>query len=69
MIFVESSVPVRSIEAVQEAVRARGFEVAIGGELFSDAMGDPGTFEGTYLGMVTHNAETITSGLLGETEQ
>lgn len=65
-IFVESSVPVRNIEALQAAVEARGFAVAIGGELFSDAMGDPGTPEGTYVGMVRHNIDTIVGALLGE---
>jgi len=65
-VFIESSVPVRSIEAVQAAVRSRGFEVAIGGELFSDAMGDPDSIEGTYLGMVRHNIDTIVAGLLRE---
>jgi len=65
-IFVESSVPVRNIEALQAAVEARGFTVAIGGELFSDAMGDPGTPEGTYGGMVRHNIDTIVGALLGE---
>lgn len=65
-IFVESSVPVRTIEALQAAVRAKGFEVAIGGQLFSDAMGDPGTPEGTYIGMVRHNIDTIVGALLGE---
>ncbi len=58
-LFIESSVPVRTIEAVRNAVRSKGFDVSIGGQLFSDAMGDPGTFEGTYLGMVTHNIDTI----------
>jgi manganese/zinc/iron transport system substrate-binding protein len=65
-IFIESSVPVRTVEAVQAAVRARNFELAIGGELFSDAMGDRGTAEGTYIGMVRHNIDTITGALLGE---
>jgi manganese/zinc/iron transport system substrate-binding protein len=59
-------VPVRNVEAVQAAVRARGFEVRIGGELFSDAMGSAGTVEGTYVGMVRHNIDTIVSALLGE---
>jgi manganese/zinc/iron transport system substrate-binding protein len=67
-IFVESSVPVRTIEALQAAVQAKGFDVAIGGELFSDAMGSPGTPEGTYVGMVRHNIDTIVSALLGELE-
>ena len=62
-IFVESSVPERNIRAVQEAVAARGWSVAIGGELFSDAMGTAGTFEGTYIGMVTHNLNTIVNAL------
>lgn len=65
-VFIESSVPVRNVEAVQAAVRSRGHELEIGGELFSDAMGDPGTAEGTYIGMVKHNINTIVSGLLGE---
>jgi manganese/zinc/iron transport system substrate-binding protein len=47
-------------------VQAKGFEVGIGGELFSDAMGDWGTEEGTYLGMVRHNVDTIVGALLGE---
>lgn len=64
-IFVETSVPQRAIEAVQAAVRARGFEVQIGGELFSDAMGDPDSPEGTYIGMVRHNIDTIVSALRG----
>lgn len=65
-IFVESSVPIKNIQAVQEAVKAKGWAVEIGGELFSDAMGDAGTFEGTYAGMVTHNIDTIVSALLGQ---
>jgi manganese/zinc/iron transport system substrate-binding protein len=64
-IFVESSVPRRSVEAVVAAVRARGKELSIGGELFSDAAGNPGTPEGTYIGMVEHNVRTIVSALLG----
>ncbi len=64
-IFVESSVSPRTIQAVREAVRSRGFDVEIGGSLFSDAMGSPGTPEGTYIGMVRHNVDTIVAGLLG----
>ncbi|HYO29856.1 MAG TPA: zinc ABC transporter substrate-binding protein [Thermomicrobiales bacterium] len=62
-VFVESSVPPATIEALQGAVRSRGFEVAIGGQLFSDAMGETGTPEGTYLGMVRHNVDTIVGAL------
>jgi manganese/zinc/iron transport system substrate-binding protein len=64
-LFVESSVSPRTITAVREAVRSRGFDVEIGGSLFSDAMGDEGTPEGTYVGMVRHNVDTIVGGLLG----
>ena len=62
-VFVESSVPKRSIEAVVEGCRARGHEVRIGGELFSDAMGEAGSPEGTYLGMVRANVTTIVEAL------
>lgn len=62
-LFIESSVPVRNVEAVQAAVRDRGFDVVIGGQLFSDAMGDSGTPEGTYVGMVRHNIDTIVGAL------
>ena len=64
-IFVESSVSGRSIEAVQAAARAQGWEVVIGGELYSDAMGNPDTPEGTYPGMVRHNIDTIVAALSG----
>lgn len=62
-IFVESSVPRRSIEAVQVACAQRGHTVAIGGQLFSDAMGQAGTPEGTYVGMVRHNVDTLVEAL------
>jgi len=62
-IFVESSVPPRYIEAVQAAVKSKGFDVRVGGELFSDAMGNPGTPEGNYIGMVRHNINTIVDAL------
>ncbi|HEX2252860.1 MAG TPA: zinc ABC transporter substrate-binding protein [Thermoanaerobaculia bacterium] len=61
--FVESSVPRRSIEAVQAAVRDRGGEVTIGGELHSDSLGAAGTPAGTYPGMVRANVETIVEAL------
>ena len=66
-IFVESSVPPATIEALREAVRSRGFDVTIGGQLFSDAMGEDGTPEGTYVGMVRHNVDTIVNALAGST--
>lgn len=64
--FVETSVPRRGIEAVQAAVRARGFDVKIGGTLYGDALGGPSTPAATYLGMVRTNIDTIVSGLLPE---
>ena len=48
---------------MQAAVKARGFDVKLGGELFSDAMGNPGTPEGHYIGMVRHNIDTIVNAL------
>lgn len=62
-IFVESSVPQATIEAVQAACQDHGWAVAIGGELFSDAMGSAGTPEGTYIGMVRHNVDTLVAAL------
>ena len=62
--FVETSVSPRNIEAVQAAVKSRGFDVKIGGQLFSDAMGDAGTLEGTYIGMIRHNIDTIVQSLM-----
>ncbi|HMB89903.1 MAG TPA: zinc ABC transporter substrate-binding protein [Rhodothermales bacterium] len=66
--FVESSVSPRGIEAVREAVRARGFEVAIGGTLYGDALGPADTPEGAYLGMVRHNIDTIVDALRPESD-
>jgi manganese/zinc/iron transport system substrate-binding protein len=62
-VFIESSVPRRSIEAVVQGCLARGHQVVIGGELFSDAMGEEGTPEGNYIGMVRHNVDTIVAAL------
>jgi manganese/zinc/iron transport system substrate-binding protein len=68
-IFVESSVSDRNVKAVVEGTARRGHTLVIGAELFSDAMGAPGTYEGTYLGMIDHNATTITRALGGEAPQ
>jgi len=62
-IFVESSVNHATIEALQQAVKKRGWDVKIGGQLYSDAMGASGTEEGTYLGMIRANVRTITEAL------
>jgi manganese/zinc/iron transport system substrate-binding protein len=65
-VFVESSVPRKTIQALVQGLRARGRELLIGGELFSDAMGEPGTYEGTYIGMIDHNITTIARALGGK---
>lgn len=62
-IFVESSVPPATIEALQKAVRAQGHDVKIGPSLYSDAMGAPGTPEGNYIGMFRHNLKAISEAL------
>ncbi len=61
--FIESSVPKRTIEALQAAVNSKGHNVTIGGTLYSDALGDAGTVEGTYIGMFEHNVNTIINAL------
>lgn len=65
-VFVESSVSERNVRALVEGAAARGHRVRIGGALFSDAMGAPGTYEGTYVGMIDHNATVIARALGGE---
>jgi manganese/zinc/iron transport system substrate-binding protein len=62
-IFIESSVPKRTIEALQAAVNSKGNNVAIGGSLYSDALGNAGTIEGTYIGMFKYNVNTIVNAL------
>lgn len=62
-IFVESSVPRKNIEALQEAVKAQGFDVEIGGELYSDSTGDAGTPAETYIGTFKANIDIIIDAL------
>ena len=64
-VFVESTINPRTIESVRVAVRDRGSDVELGGELFSDAFGSAGTPEGTYVGMILHNAATVATALGG----
>lgn len=66
-VFVESSVSDKNIRALLEGAAARDHQVSIGGMLFSDAMGEAGTYEGTYIGMIDHNVTTITRALGGST--
>jgi manganese/zinc/iron transport system substrate-binding protein len=64
-IFVETSVSDRNVQALVEGAAARGHAVVIGGRLYSDSMGQPGTYEGTYVGMIDHNVTTIARALGG----
>jgi len=64
-VFVETSVSDKNVKALIEGAASRGHKVIIGGELFSDAMGPSGTYEGTYEGMIDHNVTVITRALGG----
>jgi len=64
-VFAETSVSDRNVQALIEGAAARGHTVVLGGSLFSDAMGAPGTYEGTYVGMVDHNVTIIARALGG----
>ena len=66
-VFFETTIPERSVRALIAGAADRGHEVEIGGALFSDAMGAPGTYEGTYIGMIDHNVTTIARALGGTT--
>jgi manganese/zinc/iron transport system substrate-binding protein len=65
-VFVETSVAQKNIRALIEGAASKGQKVRIGGELFSDAMGEAGTYEGTYIGMLDHNITIVTRALGGE---
>ena len=62
-VFIETSISPATIEALKAAVQDKGHDVVIGGELFSDAIGQKGTSEGTYIGAFSHNVETIVEAL------
>ncbi|PWH86626.1 metal ABC transporter solute-binding protein, Zn/Mn family [Brumimicrobium oceani] len=62
-IFIESSVPRRTVEALQASVNSKDHDVVIGGTLYSDALGNPDTEEGTYIGMFRYNVKTIVDAL------
>lgn len=62
-VFIESSVSDRSLNAVKEGCEAKNHDLKIGGTLFSDAMGEEGSEEGTYIGMVKYNVNTIVEAL------
>ena len=62
-VFIESSISPAFLEAVIQGAQEKEHTVIVGGELFSDAMGEAGTPEGTYIGMVRHNVDTIVAAL------
>jgi manganese/zinc/iron transport system substrate-binding protein len=64
-VFVESSVPRKNILALIDGAKSRGHDVKVGGELYSDAMGAEGTYEGTYIGMLDHNITIVAQALGG----
>lgn len=64
-VFVESSVPRQTIDALVAAAERQGVAVRVGQELFTDAAGAPGTPAGTYVGMLRANTERIVAGLTG----
>ena len=65
-VFIETSLPVKSVEALQEAVQAKGFETALGGTLYSDSLGDETNNENTYIDAFKHNIDVIADGLKGD---
>ncbi len=65
-IFVESTISDKNIRALVEGAARKGHTVVIGGELYSDAMGKSGSYEGTYLGMIDHNVTTLARALGGK---
>jgi manganese/zinc/iron transport system substrate-binding protein len=62
-VFIESSVPRQTLEAVLASARDKGQDAVVGGELYSDSAGEAGTPEGTYPGMFRSNIEQIAEGL------
>ena len=62
-VFIETSISPATIEALKAAVQDQGHDVVIGGSLFSDAIGEKGTEEGTYVGAFSHNVKTIVEAL------
>lgn len=64
-VFVETSVSDRNIKALLAGAQAKGHTVVIGGSLYSDALGLPDTYEGTYIGMIDHNVTIIARALGG----
>jgi manganese/zinc/iron transport system substrate-binding protein len=64
-VFIESSVPEKGVRSLIEGASRKGWDVKLGGTLFTDSMGEEGTDQGTYIGMMNHNFRTITQSLGG----
>ncbi len=64
-VFVETSVSDRNVEALQEGARSRGQPVTLGGRLYSDSLGGPGSGGETLEAVLRANVETIVAGLTG----
>jgi manganese/zinc/iron transport system substrate-binding protein len=64
-VFIESSVPEKGVRSLIEGASRKGWDVKLGGTLFTDSMGEEGTDQGTYIGMMNHNFRTITQALGG----
>ena len=65
-IFVENILSDQSLKAVAEGCRSRGWDVEVGASLYTDALGEKGSGAEVYIGMIRHNVQSITRGLLGE---
>lgn len=57
-VFIETSVNPKLLEQISAETNAK-----IGGTLFSDSIGNEDTPEGTYIGAVKHNVNTIVNSL------
>ena len=62
-VFVETSVADKNVRALVEGANAQGHSITIGGSLYSDAMGKPGSYQGSYIGMLDHNITTVAKAL------
>lgn len=64
-IFIETTVSDRTVRAVVDGCAAKGHELKIGEALYSDSLGRAGSAEGTWAGMMRHNAKSIANALGG----
>lgn len=68
-IFVETSTSDKTAQSIVDGCEDKGYALTIDGPLFSDALGEPDSDGGTYLGMIQSNVEMIVAGLMrGNTE-